>query len=354
MTEAGPPLPLFERYPGLAAAAPHVRLGQWPTPITRLTNFERRHDLPAFYVKREDLNHSDCGGSKLRGLEFILGRARQRGVKTLITFGAAGSHHVRTTAWYARRFGIDTVALVVDQPDAAYIGRNLRIGLGAGARFVHVNPVTAAPKLLGHWLGAVGRSGRTMIVPPGGTSPLACLGHVNAALELARQIEAGVCPCPDVIVVPLGSLGTAAGLALGCRLAELPCRLVGVVAYSRWYCTAGRCARMARRALRLMQRWDRSVPDVRLRRSDLTVIPDALGDGYASPTAEAAEVAASLQESEGIELDQTYTAKAMVGGMQYVRRHRHKIRTVLFWQTYQPAGDEVMAKADVEALPPWP
>ena len=190
-----------------------------------------------------------------------------------------------------------------------------------------------------------------MIVPPGGTSPLACLGHVNAGLELARQIDGGACPCPDVIVVPLGSLGTAAGLALGCRLAGLPCRLVGVVAYSRWYCTAGRWARMARRALRLMRRWDRGVPDVRLGRSDLTVISDALGGGYASPTGEGAEVAASLQESEGIELDQTYTAKAMVGGMRYVRRHRHEIRTVLFWQTYQPAADATVSNAEVAALP---
>ena len=58
-------------------------------------------------------------------------------------------------------------------------------------------------------------------IPLGGSTPLGTLGHVNAALELADQVERGELPLPGRVVVPLGSGGTAAGLALGFAIAGL-------------------------------------------------------------------------------------------------------------------------------------
>ncbi|MCZ6699048.1 MAG: pyridoxal-phosphate dependent enzyme, partial [Planctomycetota bacterium] len=118
-------LPLFERFPCLADSIPRIAIGNWPTPLAQLTNFAKAQGLSQLYAKREDLNHAVCGGSKLRGLEFLLGRARELNAKTIITFGAVGSHHVRTTAWHAGKLGIDTVALVMSQPGADYVRHNL-------------------------------------------------------------------------------------------------------------------------------------------------------------------------------------------------------------------------------------
>lgn len=56
---------------------------------------------------------------------------------------------------------------------------------------------------------------------PGGSSALGTLGFVNAAFELKGQIKSGAMPEPDHIFVACGSMGTAAGLLIGCTLTGL-------------------------------------------------------------------------------------------------------------------------------------
>src|SRR5439155_6166400 len=135
---------------------------------------------------------------------------------------------------------------------------------------------------------------RPYLIPPGGTSPLACLGHVNAALELREQIDAGLLPPPDFIFVPLGSLGTAAGLTVGCALAGLTARVVGVVVFHPLYCTARRWALLARRTAALMRAHDPSVPELAISSSRLTVLRDALGKGYGHFTQASVRLARQL------------------------------------------------------------
>ena len=59
------------------------------------------------------------------------------------------------------------------------------------------------------------------VIPTGGSSPVGILGFVNAAFELKLQVEQGEIPKPEKIYVPSGSMGTAVGLALGLKLADL-------------------------------------------------------------------------------------------------------------------------------------
>ncbi len=350
----GNPPALFDAYPRLAERVPHVSIGDWPTPVTCLPQFGAAHDMAAMYCKREDLAHTECGGNKVRGLEFVLADAKRCGTDTIVTLGAAGSNHVCNTAWHARRFGIDTVAVVVDQPPGEYVRRNILRGLDAGTRYIPANYVTLLPKLIVQLLSSRRgeQVGRSYTLPGGGTSPLACLGHVSAAMELKRQIKQGSLPAPDFLYVALGSLGTAAGLALGCKLAGLDTRIVGVVVSYRWYCTAGRWARLARRTHRLVQRLDPTMPDVRIDKSQLTVIGTALGRGYAHPTPSSAQLARELHETEGIQLDGTYTAKALDGAMSFIRQHRLEDKVHLFWQTFHTGAPSTSPHLPIEGIPP--
>jgi D-cysteine desulfhydrase len=346
-------LPLFRAFPRLGRSVPWMSIGRWPTPITEARHFADQHGLSALYVKREDWSHPECAGNKIRGLEFILGDAVRRGAMTLLTIGVVGSHHICRTAWHARRCGLDTVAVVIDQRPAEYARRNLAAGLACGTVFVPANRATLLPKLVGQFARHLTRERRRpYYVPPGGTSPLSCLGHVNAALELKQQIDAGQLAAPDYLYVALGSLGTAAGLLVGCKLASLRTRLVGVVASYCWYCTAGRWARLARRVHRLMRRLDASVPEIAISKSELSVVATALGEGYARPTEESRRLAESIRATDSIELDGTYTAKALHGAMQFIEGHAAGYSSHLFWHTYHclpaPAADE----RAVAAMPP--
>lgn len=351
-TDSQSTLPIFERFPRLSNSVSWHAIGDWPTPVSPLPNIATAHGLGRLHAKREDLNHATCGGSKLRGLEFLLAHAKKRNAKTIITFGAAGSHHVRTTAWHAGKLGMNTVALVVSQPGADYVRHNLLAGLEAGTRFVPVNVATVGPKFMTQWLRAVlSDHRRPFFIPPGGTSPLACLGHVSAALELKRQTESGILPEPRYIFVPLGSLGTAAGLLVGCKLAGLRSRLVGVAVFSKWYCTPGRCVALARRTLRLMRRLDATVPSLHFARSDVTVVTSALGKGYGHPTDEATELARQIRASDGLELDGTYTSKTLAGALQFLSQIKELDAQSLLWHTYRAADSSIVLDRTFDALP---
>jgi len=343
--------PLFDDYPRLRDRLPRIALGRWPTPVERLSRFGEWAGITNLWVKREDLSHPACGGNKIRGLEFLLADALTGGAKAVLTLGAVGSFHVRATAICARQVGIDTVAILAHQPRAAYVQRNLAAALDAGARLLP----TRLPLLPLRYVREMARRDRVSgkrpyIVPPGGTSVLACVGHVNAAFELREQVRAGDLSEPDFIFVPLGSLGTAAGLALGCSLAGLKTRVVGVVVFSRLYCTRGRWARMANRTARFMCGIDTGIPMLTIRASDLLVVRSALGRGYAHFTPGGIEAASRIRAMEDLVLDGTYSAKMYDGALRFLRENAWTGRNVLLWHTFC-AGVHSGQDVEVRKLP---
>src|SRR5207245_9274538 len=92
--------------------------------------------------------------------------------------------------------------------------------------------------LLSAWRGAraLGGGPRRWI-PGGGAHPRAVVGHLLAGLELAAQTRP--LEPPDAIVLPLGTGGTAAGVALAVATLGWPTRVVAVrvaalVVANRW------------------------------------------------------------------------------------------------------------------------
>lgn len=341
-------LPLLERFVRLRESLPHVELGEWPTPVENAPAFAKAHGLKSFHIKREDRSHARCGGNKVRGLEFVLGEARRRDAKTIVTFSSVGSHHICRTAFHARRFNIRTVALIVDQPPADYLRSNLGMGIQQGTAYIRAGRLTVIPKLLIQLLRhSSDDAAPCMYVPPGGTSPRANIGHVNAALELRRQVDEGVLPAPDFLYVALGSLGTAAGLALGLKIAGMSTRVVGVVTSYRWYCTRGRLTRIARATLKFMRKHDPTVPLVPIHPADFTVVKSALGKGYAIPTEAGRKLADEINRLEGLRTDATYSAKVLDGAMQFIEKNKAQDKRHLFWHTYAPLPLPALSTAQI-------
>ena len=100
-------------------------------------------------------------------------------------------------------------------------------------------------------------------IPPGGTSPLGMLGHVNAALELAQQVSRGEMPAPARVVLPVGSGGTAAGLALGLAIAGMDTMVVGARVAPRIAAGRARVLALARRARSYFERLTRRAHSAR-------------------------------------------------------------------------------------------
>lgn len=286
---------------------PHLVLSERPTPVRRLEGLD-------LWVKEDGaFGSGGWGGNKVRKLEWLIPEAKRRGRRSILTFGGLGTNWGLATALYAREHGLETALALVDQPVDAHVEAQLARLEASGAR-IHRTRTKARTVAMLPWLLARNSRGARppYLLPAGGSSPVGVLGYVEAALEIAAQVEDGTLPEPAHVVVPVGTGGTAAGLALGFQLAGMSTRVVGVVVNDQLRLDPPVIARLARRTAKLLERRGAELGDLEIGPEMLDLTRDQIGAGYGHPT-EAAARAAALTAKEGLALDPVYTAKAMAG-----------------------------------------
>ncbi len=262
------------------------------------------------------------GGNKVRKLEWLIPDARRRGRRSILTFGGLGTNWGLATALYGREHGIATALALVDQPLDEHVRAQLARLEASGARIHRTHTKARTVAMLPWLLARNARGGRPpYLLPAGGSSPVGALGYVEAALEIAAQVEDGALPEPAHAVVAVGTGGTAAGLALGFQLAGLRTRVVGVVVNDQLRLDAPVLARLARRTARLLERRGARLGPLRLEPDMLDLTREEIGAGYGHPT-EAATRAAARAAGERLPLDPVYTAKAMAGLLALRERGR--------------------------------
>ncbi len=326
--------PLYSRYPELEERLPRLTLGQGFSPVRRLSALEEHLGRSGLWLKNDGLLGTVYGGNKVRKLEFVLADVLRRGASTILTFGATGSHHCLATAIYARELGIRVAAVLLEQPDTDEVRANLRLLESFGARIVRAGSLPSAVARSA-WLAIrcteIGPPPRPpYILWTGASTPLGCLGFVNAALELADQIHERLLPEPRAVLLPLGSNGTAAGLLLGLRLAGLDIAVIAVQVSDLPTVGARGVARLANATARLLRRRGASIPPLSFRPDDLTVISEPKTQRYGYPTPEAEEAKKLLSRLEELTLDSTYTAKAVAA----LIGHTDLPRPLLYWHTF--------------------
>lgn len=331
-------LPLFREYPALRNSLPVVSLLDAPTPI--------EHFATNLWVKRDDKTSAVYGGNKVRKLEFVLADVVASNKRRVVTFGAYGTNHGVATSAFCQRHGIACTVLLFDQPVTPTVLANLKQMIANGAQLV-VTGSLAKTALQFYARSMFKRS--DYCLPAGGSSPLGCLGFVNAAFELREQIAQGLLPEPDYIVCAVGSSGTVAGLTLGCRLAGLKTQVKGIrVAPSHLgpvpICTRGSATRLMARTYQALTSRVADIPSVVL--PDIELSDAFYGAGYGCATGEGAQATAAF-EQQGIALDATYTAKAAAAALQLCEKVPDA--QVLYWHTFcQPDTTLTLSAAQLE------
>ncbi|MGW1894743.1 1-aminocyclopropane-1-carboxylate deaminase/D-cysteine desulfhydrase [Streptomyces sp. NPDC002004] len=332
-------MPLLHRkWPELVDSLRHLRLGDGPTPLRRLETL----GLPAQVWCKDDsvFGAGGWGGNKVRKLEWILPEAQRRRAGTILTAGGLGTNWGLAAALYAREFGISTAIALIDQPINDDVKRQLQRlhQSGATLHFTHTKrrTVVMAPWLV--WRHT--HSGRRpYVLPPGGSDPIGTLGYVEAACELAEQVRQNDLPEPTHLVTAVGSGGTAAGLALGLKIAGLQTKLVGIVVNDTLRLDAQAIVALGKKSERLLRRRGAPLPPGELDPADVLVLRGWMGRGYGHTTeeAEAARVLAGTQED--LRLDPTYTAKAFAALLQMGSDRRFGKGPVVFLNTHGPRSD---------------
>jgi 1-aminocyclopropane-1-carboxylate deaminase/D-cysteine desulfhydrase-like pyridoxal-dependent ACC family enzyme len=325
--------PLFEAYPLLEQKLPFVALGELPTPVQALPELGPGFARNAAYIKRDDLS-GEYGGNKVRKLEFVLADAMQKGVKEVLTFGASGSNHAIATAIYAKRLGMHSISLLLDQPNAAYVRHNLKKELAFGAElhyFVDRADQEADVNVeLETHCREYGRE--PYIVPLGGSCPLGNIGFVNAAFELKRQVDAGELPEPDYIYMPCGTMGSAIGLIIGLKALGMKTKVVAVRVNRAGYVNPDNVLAGLWACYGVIKSAAPSFPDLVFSAEDFLMEEQFFGEAYAHFTQDGYEAIKTCYQGTGILLDGTYTGKAFAAFLHHINT-RYDGKVCLFWNT---------------------
>jgi len=347
------PLPLFDAYPVLRENIPYQPVAHLPTPVEPLSQLSEALGGDV-WIKCDDRSGYLYGGNKVRKLGFLLAAASKDGCKTVLTFGAAGSNHALATAIYAKEMGLNTISMLVPQPNAHTVRRNLLRHHLAGAELHHHLGITHVAAATAYQFALRGaRDGQfPRVIPTGGSSPTGILGFVNAAFELQQQVEQGALPKPDTIYVPSGTMGTAVGLALGLRLAGLDTEVQAIRVTAERFSNAERGRKLFQATHRALTENGAQIPALSLEDSGLRLRDGFFGKQYALYTEEGVAAMRRLEEAEGVKLEGTYTGKALAALFADAEAGALRGKTTLFWNTYNSVDQTDMIEGlDYHHLP---
>ncbi|HUS30255.1 MAG TPA: pyridoxal-phosphate dependent enzyme [Kofleriaceae bacterium] len=367
--------------PRIAAKIAWAPLGDWPTPISEL-----QIDGAPLWVKREGDSSALYGGNKVRTLEAWLGHTRASGARRIWSIGAYGSNHVVATVLHAKRLGLEAAAIVFPQPASEWAIENAGALIATGVPIVRLRTVIEVPfagiaiaarakwgKLIAE-LAAQSPASRdllsalvgdelardSIVMPPGGATPIGTLGALSAVFELLEQVDAGVMPPPRRIVLPVGSTCTTAGLVSGLALAHAigawrwPVPVVHAVRVTPWPVTS-RVVILRLAEATLARIASLGGPRITLSQPRLVVDREEFGGGYGRITDRGREAIARFASLEDApRLDGVYSAKAAAA---LLRLHHEKRGPLLFWATksstlMQPPASNALRSAP-RALARW-
>lgn len=300
-----------------------------PTPVDRQEGLAGELGARSLWIKRDDISGEEHGGNKLRKLEFLLADALAGGCRGVLTYGAVGSNHVLSTSLCARSLGLLCCAIVRPQPPTPYVEATLRYHLRLGTR---LEPAAGRKETRRKRQELMAEAGAWYEIPLGGSSVLGCLGYVCGALELAEQVQAGLCPAPDLIYLPCGSSGSTVGLDLGLALAGLPTRIVAARVVSNDMTSTPRIEALARQLRPLLDGVCPVPDDEPLGRVEFRT--GFIGPGYALPTDEALGAIELMKKKAATRLEYTYSGKGAAALLHDGRKGRFDGLNVMFWNTY--------------------
>ena len=329
-------IPLFNTFKNLANTIPHISLGSFPTDIHELSNLENETGISGMFIKRDDRSGNDYGGNKVRKLEFLLARAKDMEADRVLTIGFAGSNHALATAYYAQKTGLKSISLLLPQPNAGYVRKNLLLSHACGGELHHCKSMFHLALKLAMIVGNqwINKDEKTYVIPVGGSSITGVLGFVNAALELKEQVERGDMPEPDYIYVAMGTMGTAAGLITGLKYAELKTKVVAVRVVESMYADEQALLNLVKRTHSYLRSIENEIPDVQFTKDDFIVNNTFFGDKYALFTKDGMDAVKLLKSTENIKLEGTYTGKTLAALIDDGKKGLLKDKTILFWDTY--------------------
>jgi D-cysteine desulfhydrase len=304
-------------------ALPRLGWVQEPSPVQADEALAEALGLDWLGFKRDDQLGALHGGSKVRKLDYLLAAPPFRDAPRLSSVGAIGSGHLVALTAATQRLGKALHAHLFWEPTDPSVLESLAYTASNAAEMTFVRTRVGLALRRPGVLTRRDHAG-AIVIEPGATHPVGMVGTVRGALELAAQVRAGLLPVPHRLYVPIGSGGTAVGLALGLAWAGLETTVHAVSATEPIYTPL----RRARALWGQVQRWleSQGLNPPPWSAGRLRVDHTQVGPGYG--IASSASTAACARRGD-LPLEPIYSGKTLAALVAAPPRGER----VLFWLT---------------------
>lgn len=306
---------------------------QGPTPIESMPALSNALGGKVnLYVKRDDLLPGSGGGNKTRKLEFCIADALDQGKDSIITCGAVQSNHCRLTAAWSAKEGLDCYLVLEERVAGSYkadaSGNNFLFEL-LDVKSIGVVPggsdMMAEMSKKADELAAAGK--KPYIVPGGASNAIGAMGYAVCAEETMGQLNEMRLDI-DHIIVPSGSAGTHAGMAVGMAGVNGGIPISGVNVSRTKDVQEEIVYNLA------VELAEKIGVKGGVAREDIVCFDQYVGPGYSLPTDSMVEAVKLFAKNEAVLLDPVYSGKAAAGLIDLVRKgHFSDGANVLFLHT---------------------
>jgi len=322
--------PLFDYFPKLHPRISAINLCALPTPVEHIDLMGENA-----WVKRDDLSHPIYGGNKTRKFEFIIPGVLAAGADHIYTIGGTGTNHGVATAMVCQQLGLKSTVITFNQPESSFVQKNQSLMRHFGAKVINSGSIFSAARRF--YLNPRRLNTGYYFLPGGGATAAATFAYINAALELKQQIDNGECPEPAEIYVPVGSSSTLAGLTLGCVIAGMKTKVIGIQIMQSHIgpldiCTASVGNKMMEQALAIISD---EYPHHRVTLPSVILNPNWYAPGYGVET-DPTKRAIDKGKDVGLSLEQTYSGKTFHAFTQAINTTG---KPILYWATYSSSSN---------------
>jgi L-cysteate sulfo-lyase len=296
---------------------PRVRIAALPTPLEEMPRLRAAlgPGAPRIFVKRDDLTGLAFGGNKVRHLEFRTADALKKGADTLIVTNVAQSNHARLHTAVAAKFGLTNYIIKIPSKKDHPIQGNLLLDHIMGARIIEAesDDHAAIERRLDELIAELTAAGHVpYVVPRDQFSKIAgTCAYVLAALEILGQLDI---LHTSVNHIFMASGTSTAGLALAGKALGAAYRVHPVSVGGSREMIEAQMLGYANSAADLLGL------SVRLTGDDITIHDEYVGERYGVVTAAGLDALRLAGQTEGLILDPVYTAKALSGLIDQIRR----------------------------------
>ncbi|MDD4726976.1 MAG: pyridoxal-phosphate dependent enzyme [Tissierellia bacterium] len=293
-----------------------VEIGNYPTPLQRIKNFEENNNLNNIYIKRDDLSENP-GGNKTRHLKYLLGDAINNNYEIFIISGPIQSNFCTQAAMICKKINFPCILVHNAEEPTEYIGNNLLNHL-MEAEQIFVGEISfqeTEEKVveLGERLKSQGKN--PYIFHTDHSKAIASLGYIDCVIEIVEQCEKENKHIEDIFV-PVGNGIFAAGVLYGNALLGQPFNIQLVSVEFNKEGVHNRIKKNVELIEELTNiKIEYSLDEI------LNIYDDYMGEGWGCPTEESIKVIKELAETEGIFLEKVYTSKGFYGMKDLLKRN---------------------------------